>query len=284
MKSQILSHSLLFVLCIFFFYACSSEKKTKTTATLSLSTEEVKIQKKKKKIFLSPKKELLTEGEVTLEVAYPQFKSSDTSKNNIALNDMIKALIDTTLMRFETQAQGIGANADEKTDTIMVKPDEIPMYKDNAAAAGRSLFISYKIHRQTPEYIELELGFSEFTGGVHGMSYTATCHYDVVNNKELLISNLFTPQSDFVNKISKIATDELMAKKEELGADSTMIFSGAGASEVNFKNFLTTNDTLSLLFDPYAVAPYAAGPQVVKIPMNKLSDIIDKNSAMLKPN
>lgn len=281
MKIQHFFRLSLFLFVLGLLGACGSEKKAEKVAQ-NLSVEEVKIVKKKKKIFLSPRKELLTEGDIVLEVTYPQFKSSDTTQNPTSLNQMIKAKIDSTLARFVSQGQGIDANANEKTDTVMVKAEEVQQYKGNATAAGRSLYSAYKIHRSTPDYVEVELGMSEFTGGAHGQSYTTMYHYDVASGKDLSFSDLFAPNSDFVNQVSKMATNELMAKKDQIGTDSAMVYTGAGANEANFKNFSTLSDTLSLLFDPYAVAPYAAGPQVVKIPFSKLESILNKNSVILK--
>lgn len=276
--AQITAHFL--VVLLFLFAACGGEKKTETTQNLSV--EEIKIKKDKKRVFVSPKKELLTEGELALEVAYPQFKSADSAQNVTMLNQLIKVMIDTTLARYVRDMQGIDASADEKTDTVAVTADEVPVYKNNVSIASRSMYIFYNIHRQTPNYVEIEFGFDEYAGGVHGLKSTATIHYDVAKGKNISLADLFTPNSDYLKQISTIVTTDLMSQKDQISSDSASIFAGAGAKEENFKNFLTKNDTLSVLFDPYVVAPYAAGPQVVKIPFSKIEAMLDKNSVILK--
>ena len=264
-----------------FLFACGAEKQTEKAAQ-TLSVEEVKITKNKKRVVLSPKNEQLTQGELVLEVAYPQFKLGDSTQNIEGLNKMIKTLIDTTIARHFSQGQGLSAEADEKNDTVRVKAEEISMYSSNAAAASRGLYIAYKIHKQAPDYVEIEFGFNEYTGGAHGMNYTSTIHYDVANKKDLAFADLFASNSSFLNQISQTTINELMAKKDQIGTDSSFVYAGAGAKEENFRNFLTTNDSLRLLFDPYAVAPYAAGPQVIKIPFSKLESILNKNCIALK--
>jgi hypothetical protein len=217
-----------------------------------------------------------------VEVAYPQFKSTDTTQNIGTLNTMIKAMIDTSFARFVSEAQGIDASADEKTDTLKVKAGEEENYKGNSPMVSRGLYISYKTHKQTPDYIEVEFGFDQYSGGAHGQKSTATFHYDIASGKNLVLADLFASNSDYLNQISRITTDYLMANKDNINTDSTFTLEGASAKEINFKNFLTTNDTLRFLFDPYAVAPYSSGPQVVAIPFSKLESIINKNSAALK--
>lgn len=270
-----------FILTFLVLAACSGDKKAESTLPMP-TVEEVKIKKTKTKIVMSSQKELLTEGEVLLDVAYPQFGNVGNEQTTASLNGMIKSMIDTTISRFKDQNDGIDANADEKADTIMVQDDEISSYKGMVNMVGRSLFINYQINYQTPEYIEVAFGFEEFAGGVHGMIYTAMIHYDVAGNKDIALKDLFVENSDYLGQISKLSAEDLTARQDEIATDSIFINTGTQPKDINFKNFTMSGDTLKFSFDPYAVAAYAAGPQEVKIPFSKIESILNKNSVAVK--
>lgn len=273
--------SYFFILTFFVLAACAGEKKAESTLPTP-TVEEVKIKKTKKKIALSTKKELLTEGEILLDIVYPQFGNVGNEQTTASLNGMIKSMIDTTISRFKNQSQGIDANADEKIDTIMVQDSEISSYKGMANMIGRTLFITYTINYQTPEYIEVAFGFEEFTGGAHGIPYTVMLHYDVAGNKDTALKDIFVENSDYLGQISKLCAEDLTARQAEIATDSTFITEGTQPKDSNFKNFTISGDTLKFSFDPYAVASFAAGPQEVKIPFSKLESIINKNSVAVK--
>jgi hypothetical protein len=53
-----------------------------------------------------------------------------------------------------------------------------------------------------------------------------------------------------------------------------MLSAGTTPEEKNFANFFLDNQEFVLLFPPYQVAPYAAGPQTLRIPLPELSNIL----------
>lgn len=50
--------------------------------------------------------------------------------------------------------------------------------------------------------------------------------------------------------------------------DTQWISEGTAPKEENFENFLITDNALIIIFDPYEVAPYAAGSVFVEIPLD----------------
>jgi hypothetical protein len=56
-------------------------------------------------------------------------------------------------------------------------------------------------------------------------------------------------------------------------ADPSWIEEGAGPNGDNFARWALVEEGLILFFDPYQVAPYAAGPQVVTIPRAALAGV-----------
>ena len=53
-----------------------------------------------------------------------------------------------------------------------------------------------------------------------------------------------------------------------------MINMGTTPEEVSFENFYFDGNDLVILFAPYQVAAYAAGPQTLRIPLSELASIL----------
>lgn len=272
--------NLLFIFVLLVLFSCGAEQAPESSSTPEV--EKMSVKKKKKRIFIADNtKEVLTEGEVILEISYPLFKSMTNIAAIDSLNNEIKLLIETNVNVFESKEDGIGIDADEKVDTITIKTDEIALYKGNAGAATRSLFIDYKINYRTPEYVEIDFGISRYLGGAHPMHSTIMFHYDLSNNRYVEISDLFGKEA-YRDTLRAICKADLLARREEIGTDEEYITSYLNSKDLHFKNFTVANDTLSIYFEPYEVAPYAAGPQVVKIPFSNLVSMIDKNSLLFR--
>ena len=135
-----------------------------------------------------------------------------------------------------------------------------------------SLKIMYLISssKQTISYI-----FTTYqdTGGAHGNTFFRTFTYDTKTGAELSIADIFKSGTDYLNKLSSISRAKL-PKIIGAGFDQSMMMNGTAPDTKNFQNFFVDNNNLDLLFAPYDVAPYSAGPQTLAIPLADLSDIL----------
>lgn len=119
--------------------------------------------------------------------------------------------------------------------------------------------------------------FSYFAGAAHPNNNNFSVNYDLENNKEIKLSDLFT--GDYLKVLSDICIDEISKNKKEYDPsfnvkDDEWLNSGAGPDEKNFKVFNITKDSFVITFPTYQVASYAEGPQTVEIPYANLKDII----------
>lgn len=64
-------------------------------------------------------------------------------------------------------------------------------------------------------------------------------------------------------------------KMDTLTPDDEWIETGAGLDEKNYQTWNITHKGLEITFNPYQVASYAEGPQVVVIPFPVLTNLID---------
>ena len=145
-------------------------------------------------------------------------------------------------------------------------------------ARTSTLDIGYEIRYATDDLISVE--FSEGTyeaGAAHGNSNTTVVNYDVKNGKKLALADLFNPNSKYLSVISAYCIKDLRdrsKKDKDAMLDEEMMKSGAAPRADNYRAVAITKKGLWVTFDPYQVAPYAAGPQQVLVPYSALKDII----------
>lgn len=116
--------------------------------------------------------------------------------------------------------------------------------------------------------------FSTYTGGAHGGHYLKSLNYDE-NGTKLGIGSLFVPSSDYLSRLSTLSREKLKAALDEnLGqwADD-----GTSAVSDNFNTFYVTEEgMLHIIFQPYQVAPWAAGVPEIDIGLvAELGDILN---------
>jgi hypothetical protein len=133
----------------------------------------------------------------------------------------------------------------------------------------------YGIEWATNDVISIQFTDSFFTGGAHPNSASSTLNFDLKTGKEIMLADLFVPNSNYLKVISDHTIAELKTKLTEM-SDDEWISNGAGANAENYASWNLTKKGLMVNFDPYQVAAYAAGPQFVIIPYNKLSGILQR--------
>jgi hypothetical protein len=114
------------------------------------------------------------------------------------------------------------------------------------------------------------------------MQYFQQLNFDVSNKKILQLPDLFIADSDYLAQISTYCRNDLLSRVNEIGSDSAMIESGVKPELANFKDFELTSQGIKIYFAPYQVAPYASGPQEVKIPYDRLEKILRPNGVWKK--
>ena len=119
--------------------------------------------------------------------------------------------------------------------------------------------------------------FYYFSGAAHPNNNNFSLSYDLENNKEIRLGDLF--KTDYLKVISGICIDEISKARNDYNPEfdaktDDWLQSGAGPDEKNFKVFNITKESFVITFPTYQVASYVEGPQTVKIPYTKLKDII----------
>ncbi len=139
--------------------------------------------------------------------------------------------------------------------------------------AKQTLQIKYLVS-SSPRTVSYIFTVYENTLGVHGNLFFHTFTFDTSTGAELTLADLFAPNAAYLDTLSAISRAQLpgvIGKNADIG----FITRGTTPEVKNFENFFIDNGYLDILFDPYQVAPYALGPQTLRIPLATLGAILN---------
>ncbi|MEO5635083.1 MAG: DUF3298 domain-containing protein [Candidatus Paceibacterota bacterium] len=203
----------------------------------------------------------------TFNVTYPQFKNVSTDFNQ-KIADIVNAGI-------ENHKKDSGDNWKARYDTKL-PGEKISQYPP--AADKYPFSVSWEPAQLNSSYISFILIISGFSGGAHGYQNIVSFNYDVKNQKEMTLSDLYPNDPNYLKTVSAIAYKDLYAQfhtrlniktkaDEQNFKDSVvpMLTAGVVPTAENFSVFTFTPKTITLYFSEYQVAPYAMGQSKVII-------------------
>ena len=134
------------------------------------------------------------------------------------------------------------------------------------------LEVTYTLVYQYDDIWSLKFFYSFYTNGAaHPGDFSHTINYDLAAGRELALSDIFLPGSNYLGTISTYCIAEL--RKQPYSDSFTT--QGADPTIENYRNWNITPDGIMITFDTYQVAPGAAGPQVVLVPYVEVVTLID---------
>lgn len=144
-------------------------------------------------------------------------------------------------------------------------------------SAGSFFDMQYSVIGQRGDVWSIKFDISFYSdGAAHPAHYSTTLNYDLENGGEITLSELFLPDSNYLEVISDNCKEQL--SNRDIAFDG--FSQGADPLSENFQRWNLSNTGLLITFDEYQVAPHAAGPQVVVIPFPELQGIIASPSAL----
>lgn len=146
-------------------------------------------------------------------------------------------------------------------------------------STNSSLQVTYQVISQYDDIWSFKFHYSFYNNGAaHPGDFSHTVNYDLGSGRELALGDLFVPGSDYLGALSNYCLDELRKKPYS----DSFTTSGADPTLENYRNWNITPEGLMITFDTYQVAPGAAGPQVVVMPYDQLSTIIDPQGPLVE--
>lgn len=142
---------------------------------------------------------------------------------------------------------------------------------------GSSLEVAPTLISQVGELWSFKIDFHFYSdGAAHPGTYSITLNYDLTQGRELALGELFLPNSNYLEIIADYCKAELSKQPFFEGPFAE----GANPTPENYRNWNITSNGLMITFDEYQVAPYAAGPQVVQIPIDQVQQAVDPNGPL----
>ena len=124
----------------------------------------------------------------------------------------------------------------------------------------------------------LELnGYIYYFGAAHGMPTKVYPHIDLTSGRFYELEDLFKKDSDYVKVISDIINYQI-----EHDEQYSYVFPDAFKGIKKNQPFYVGKDALYIYFEPYEIAPYAAGFPTFKIPYKEIMSIIDTKGEFWK--
>lgn len=121
----------------------------------------------------------------------------------------------------------------------------------------------------------LSLSLSNYTyhhHAAHGMTYIKSLTFDLKNGKKYELKDLFKPNSDYVNRISKLVQEQI----KERDILTLEPFSNIKPDQ----DFYIADKTLVIYFQLYDLTAYAFGFPMFPLSVYSLLDIIDESGPL----
>ncbi len=196
-----------------------------------------------------------SEPAYSVEVQYPRIVAD---RNQEQLADMNAAI-----------AQQVNKAVNEFTQRVTQRANEQPERSPRNEFAG-----SYEIAQLSPQLVSIRYTVSEYLGGAHPTPIIFTFNYLPDKNKRIQLADIFRQESDYLSRLSELSRTQLLEERtEEPQLNPEWVREGTQPAAENFERFTLTDTHLVIHFEPYQVAPYAAGLFTATIPPPEISDI-----------
>jgi hypothetical protein len=196
----------------------------------------------------------------------------------------------TPLYTFKTQTPILKGSSDPRValfnagvaDLIKKASDQFRKDLANQPAtpiAGGSYFdLSYERLSAPGSLISLQIEIDGMTdGAAHPYRVILSYNFDLEKGQEISLNQLFLHGVNALGSIADFCRAEL--KTRDIGFE--MFASGADPTVENYSVWNISPQGLVITFNDYQVAPYAAGPQTVIIPLEALKKIIDPSGPLM---
>jgi hypothetical protein len=204
-----------------------------------------------------PEKKLISNNILSVDVTYPVI--SGKGKEVEAANVQLHTLIDSRVESFKKDAQ-------DSAKTPIDLPKDI-----KSTVLG-----SPSIEEKNGRYVAIFMGMEWYMrGAAHPFHTIDTYIYDYKLGALVSVPDLFKQGSPYLQTLSQLSRVDLKAQSKQ--GDVGYVYQPVAD---NFSKILPRKDGLTIYFEEYQVASYAAGPQQVVIPYAKLKDIINLNGVL----
>ncbi|MDR2055818.1 MAG: DUF3298 and DUF4163 domain-containing protein [Desulfovibrio sp.] len=161
----------------------------------------------------------------------------------------------------------VGAFEENLADALPDGDEDRPEETQSFALQG-----AYTVAQPSPAAVSLTFELWTYTGGAHGNLDIITLNYSLLTGQRLELVDLFDDPDEALRLMSSWSFQVLSRRLPLAGAWSLqMLKDGTSPDARNFASLTLTPEGIVIQFQPYQVAPWAAGAQAVEMPFEKLT-------------
>lgn len=194
-----------------------------------------------------------------ISVNRPNIKIKDKEEFSKIINDELNAAIDANL---------------ESTEWIKettIEEKELPEYARYSAYRSD---IGNEVYTNENGLLSMNLNFYEYTGGAHGLYGSTQYNYDLVEEKQIELKDLFESSlkenGSYLDIIFNEIEKKLKEDENEYGIDSLNDYYKKGEGII--PQFFISDNKINIYFGVYEIASYADGEQIFEIPLDVVQD------------
>lgn len=197
-----------------------------------------------------------------IEVNYPSFSGlSDTATESV-INSQIQKQMESEVTSFKQEVDQTEQNLGNVPQSIQEAINEF--------------YITFDVVRADDQIVSVQFKVMDYQAGMdHPNNYNLVFNYDVIGKKQITNAALFAPNADYLSVLSTTTKDLLIKRFSDNPYAGDFINEGTAPTTDNFKLFTIGPRELNVIFDPYQVAPYYEGTQIVSLPFNTIRPILN---------
>lgn len=189
-------------------------------------------------------------------LGFPKFSGGERAEK---INSYMKELLDNAVADGENN----------------IYPDALTAYEEGWPNSRYGLSSGWDIIVNTEKLLSVEMHLSSYTGGAHGNNGFIPVNFDS-NGERITHEDLYII-SDPAKAVAEIITDKLKKGETDLaGLGAEMFYSTElqdFAEYLDPDDFILTGEGVKIIYQPYAIAPFAAGAPTFLLTWEELDGI-----------
>jgi len=154
---------------------------------------------------------------------------------------------------------------------VGLAPEDRNATFDTAVDASGTIDGFYFVEAANDRLIDIDLIDSGYGwGAAHPLTGRTSFLYWLDRNRELTISDVFVPQSEWQDKLTSVAIRNLRAQSDLTDMLGNHIEKAVKETVSDLTSWTPTRDGLTITFGQYAIGPYAVGMPEAHIPWSDL--------------
>lgn len=251
------------------FYACSNNKKTVTDFS-DTTRRHYQLEKNEKPVFLGKSQYKSYNGcQPSYDTCPHMMVTYDLLTNTDNKERINKAITDSIVKNLSTMGEDAPASIDDALNKFINEYTQALNEGDSQPwtynVTGKSSYTNKKMfsYAVTAEY---------FTGGAHPNHFTSYYNFDLQKGRAMTLNDIF--KSGFKDMLNE-AIDRNFRKINGIKPGENLQEWGLFENAITYnENFSITENGIKFTYNPYEIAPYAAGTLEVVVPFSEVKDKI----------